>query len=153
MRIIGEKKNEEWTRAVSVQDNNKNSPCRRRRKLKGLMRSGHSGKDKEGGGKQEEQRNGLRERNVGNHKEKIGERGGADRIKSARCVALKCWKVFRCVRANRGVKAPFRPILPERSRLRVYKVERKGMKGFSEVAAEGWNIGDFRRIQPARCWA
>lgn len=48
---------------------------RKRQELKGLMRSGHSGKNKEEVGKQEEQRNGLRERNVGNHKEKIGERG------------------------------------------------------------------------------
>lgn len=47
---------------------------RRRQKLKGLMRSEHSARDKEGEGEQEEQRNGLKERNVGNHKEKIGER-------------------------------------------------------------------------------
>lgn len=46
--------------------------------------------------------------------------------------ALKCWKVFRCVRANRSVKAPY---LTERSRLRVYKAWRNGMKGFSA----GWH--------------
>lgn len=53
---------------------------RKRQKLKGLMRSlGHSRARLKKGveeGQQEEQRNGLRERNVGNHKEKIGERGG-----------------------------------------------------------------------------
>jgi hypothetical protein len=71
-----------------------------------------------------------------------------DRMKSARRTALKCWKVFRCVRANRGVKAPFRPILPRGAVLECIRRRERGWRDLAWVGTEGWNIEDFRRIWP-----
>lgn len=81
-----------------------------------------------------ENREGWRKRVKDEECEKPGElEGWIEGWKSV--LALKCWKVFRCVRANRSVKAPLSPPSPplsyrKRSRLRVYKAWRNGMKGF-----------------------
>jgi len=59
----------------------------------------------------------------------------ADKMKSMHRSALKCWKVFRCVCANRGVKAPFRSILPSGA---VFDyIRERGLKGFGV----GWHGG------------
>lgn len=96
-------------------------------------------------------KNRAKGKECGKREKKNPKRRKADRMKSVHRFALKCWKVFRCVRANRGVKAPFRSILPSGAVFDYIRRREKGWRDLARVGTKGWNIKDFRRIWPTLC--